>query len=43
MRMYEFGEGWWQFGLERPGQKDIQRMTGVAPGAAFGSRKQQVR
>ncbi len=29
LRIHEFGEGWWQFHLERPTQKDIERMSGA--------------
>lgn len=42
MKMWEFGEHWWNFHLEKPSQKTIMKLSGQAS-AMKGARKQMYR
>ncbi len=44
LQMWQFGEAWWNFHLEKPSQKVMMKMAGVDPtGAAKGAKKSMYR
>ena len=43
LRMWEFGEHWWNFHLEKPSQKTLMKLSGQGSAAAKGARKSMYR
>ena len=43
LQMWQFGEAWWNFHLEKPSNKQMMKMAGVQVGGQKGAKKSMYR